>query len=51
MAPGTGPGTYSYSPGAAGAYTLTVHLHAGDYEAGGTAPSPAAPALSTGSPE
>jgi hypothetical protein len=51
MAPGTGPGTYAYSPGAAGAYTLTVHLHAGDYEAGGTAPSPAAPALSTGSPE
>ena len=32
-------------------YTLTVHLHSGDFQAGGTAPSPAAPARSAGSPE
>ena len=44
MAPGTGPGAYTYAPGAAGAYTLTVHLHSGDFEAGGTAPSLPAPA-------
>ena len=31
MLPGTGPGAYSYAPGAAGAYTLTVHLHSGDF--------------------
>ena len=51
MQPGTGPGTYTYSPGAAGAYTLTVHLHSGDFQAGGIAPSPAAPARSSGTPE
>jgi hypothetical protein len=51
MTPGTAPGSYSYAPGAAGAYTLTVHLHSGDYEAGGIAPSPAAPARDAGSPE
>ena len=44
MQPGTDPGTYTYSPGAAGAYTLTVHLHSGDFQAGGVAPSLAAPA-------
>ena len=44
MLPGGGPGAYTYAPGAAGVFTLTVHLHSGDYEAGGTAPSPAAPA-------
>ena len=51
MQPGAGPGAYSYAPGAAGAYTLTVHLHSGDFQAGGTAPSPAAPARGAGSPE
>jgi hypothetical protein len=51
MAPGTAPGTYSYAPGAAGAYTLTVHLHSGDFEAGGIAPSLAAPARGSGLPE
>ncbi len=51
MQPGAGPGAYSYAPGAAGAFTLTIHLHSGDFQAGGTAPSPAAPALSAGSPE
>ncbi len=39
---GTAPGAYTYAPGAAGAFTLTVHLHSGDFEAGGTAPAPAA---------
>ncbi len=48
--PGTGPGSYTYAPGDAAAYTLTVHLHSGDFQAGGTAPSPAAPARSAGSP-
>ncbi len=51
MLPGTGPGAYTYAPGAAGAYTLTVHLHSGDFEAGGIAPSPAAPARGSGTPE
>ena len=51
MAPGTSPGSYSYAPGAGGAYTLTVHLHSGDFEAGGIAPSLAAPARGSGSPE
>lgn len=51
MAPGTVPGTYTYAAGAAGAYTLTVHLHSGEYDAGGTAPSPAAPARGAGSPD
>jgi len=41
--PGTGPGTYTYAPGIAAGYTLTVHLHSGEFQAGGTAPSPAAP--------
>lgn len=51
MQPGAAPGAYSYSPGAAGAYTLTVHLHSGDFQAGGVAPSPAAPARSSGTSE
>lgn len=51
MQPGAGPGAFSYAPGAAGAYTLTIHLHSGDFQAGGTAPSPAAPARGAGSPE
>ncbi len=51
MLPGSGPGAFSYAPGAAGAYTLTVHLHSGDFAAGGTAPSPAAPARSSGPSE
>ena len=48
--PGTGPGSYTYAPGTAEAYTLTVHLHSGNFQAGGTAPSPAASARSAGSP-
>jgi hypothetical protein len=51
MLPGTGPGSYTYAPGAAGAYTLSVHLHSGDFQAGGTAPSPAAPARGSDTPE
>jgi hypothetical protein len=51
MAPGAGPGSYAYAPGAAGAYTLAIHLHSGDYQAGGIAPSPATPARDAGSPE
>ncbi len=47
MQPGTGPGAYTYAPGAAGAYTLTVHLHSGDFQAGGVAPSLSAPARSS----
>jgi hypothetical protein len=49
--PGTGPGAYTYAPGPAGVFTLTVHLHSGDFQAGGTAPSPAAPARGSGTPE
>ncbi len=44
MTPGTGPGSYTYAPGLAGVYTLSVHLHSEDFEAGGTAPSPMAEA-------
>ena len=51
MQPGAGPGTYTYSPSAAGAYTLTVHLHSGDFQAGGVAPSLGAPARSSGPSE
>jgi hypothetical protein len=51
MLPGTGPGAYTYAPGAAGAYVLSIHLHSGDFQAGGTAPSPAAPARDSGTPE
>ena len=51
MQPGTGPGTYTYAPGAAGAYTLTVHLHSGAFQAGGVAPSLAAPARGSGPSE
>jgi hypothetical protein len=52
MAPGTAPGSFTYAPGAAGAYTLTIHLHSADHQAGGIAPSPTAPARSsTGAPE
>ena len=49
MQPGTGPGAFSYASGAAGAFTLTVHLHSGDFQAGGVAPSLAAPARGSGS--
>ena len=42
MQPGTGPGAYSYAPGAADTYTLTVHHRSGDFQAGGVAPSLAA---------
>jgi len=49
--PGTSPGSYTYAPGAAEAYTLTVHLHSGDFQAGGTAPSPAAPSRSADAQE
>jgi hypothetical protein len=52
MLPGTGTGAYTYAPGAGvSAYTLIVHLHSGDFEAGGNAPSPAAPARGSGAPE
>jgi len=50
MRPGVRPGTYSYAPGAAGAYTLTVHLRSGEIEAGGTAPTPVASARGSGFP-
>lgn len=40
MQPGGEPGSYFFGPGVGGTYVLTVHLHSGDYEAGGTAPSP-----------
>lgn len=39
LRPGSQPGSYAYAPGVAGAFTLTVHLQSGDYEAGGTVPS------------
>jgi hypothetical protein len=39
MRPGSAPGTYMYTPGAAGAYELTVNLHSGAFSAGGTAPA------------
>ena len=45
------PDRKSYKPGAAGAYTLTVHLHSGDFEAGGIAPSLAAPTRGSGRPQ
>ncbi len=51
MAPGTAPGAYSYAPGVGGAYILTIHLHSGDLEAGGIAPSLAAPARGSGTTE
>ena len=44
MEPGTAPGAYGYSPGTGGAFTLIVHLHSGDFEAGGVVPSLAQPA-------
>jgi hypothetical protein len=50
MLPGTEPGAYTYAPGA-GAYLLTVHLHSGDFEAGGIAPSLRAPARGSGPSE
>jgi len=40
MVPGTAPGTFTYLPGLVTAFGLTVHLHGGDYDAGGTAPLP-----------
>ncbi len=51
MAPGTGPGDFTYAPGPGGAYTLTVHLYSGDFEAGGNAPSLGAPARGSGTTE
>jgi len=51
MHPGSAPGTYGYHPGASGAYVLDIHLHSGEYAAGGTAPSPAAPARGFGTTE
>lgn len=48
MQPGTSAGRFTYAPGDAGAYTLTVHLDSGEFQAGGTAPAPAAPALLAG---
>lgn len=49
MHPGESPGDYTYAPGTAGAYRLTVHLHSGDFQAGGRAPSASAPGLDSGS--
>jgi hypothetical protein len=51
MLPGTGPGAFTYTTGVARAYTLSIHLHSGDFQAGGIAPSPAAPARGSGTPE
>ncbi len=51
MMPGNAPGCYTYAPAEAGAYILTIHLHSGDFEAGGTAPSPAGPARGSGPAE
>jgi hypothetical protein len=51
MQPGTVPGTYEYAPGAAGTYTLTIHLHSGDFKAGGSAPPAPAPARDSVPPE
>lgn len=51
MGPGSTPGDYTYTPGALGAYTLTVHLHSGDFTAGGTTALPAAPARASASQE
>jgi hypothetical protein len=51
MQPGSVPGTYTYAPGTSGAFGLTVHLHSGDFQAGGTVPSPPAPARGSGLPE
>ena len=51
MRQGAEPGCFTYAPGTAGAYTLTVHLHSGDFEAGGIAPSLAAPARGSGPPQ
>lgn len=48
MRQGAAPGRYTYVPGAAHAYVLTIHLHSGDFEAGGTAPVPAEPAPRAG---
>jgi hypothetical protein len=39
MRPGRETGDYVYVPGADGAYTLTIHLRTGVYQAGGTAPT------------
>ncbi len=47
MQPGNDPGAFTYAPSAAGAYRLTVHLHSGDFQAGGVAPS-LAPARGSG---
>ena len=51
MHPGVAPGDYTYAPGAHGSYRLTVHLHSGDFKAGGTTSSASAPARDSGSPE
>jgi len=50
LQPGTAVGTYTYTPGALGAYSLVVHLRSGGYEAGGIAPGPLAPAFDSGLP-
>jgi len=34
MEPGSAPGAYTYAPGAAGAFTVIVHLHSGDFRTG-----------------
>jgi hypothetical protein len=51
MRPGRAPGEYRYVPGAARAYKLTVHLHSGDFKAGGIAPSASESARDSGPPE
>ncbi len=51
MQPGAAPGAYTYAPGTGGAYMLTIHLHSGDFQAGGTAPPPTAPARGAALPE
>jgi hypothetical protein len=51
MHPGRAPGDYTYVPGASGAYKLVVHLHSGDFTAGGIAPSASQSALDSGPPE
>lgn len=42
LRPGSAPGGFTYVPGATGDYRLTIHLHSGDFEAGGLAPAPPA---------
>lgn len=51
MRPGSTPGAYTYAPGNSGQYRLTVHLHSGDFRAGGIAPSASASSRDSGPPE